>query len=62
MAAKTEKVIVKFVRDYVVDDARKGTQEEEAYSKGQRKSLPETSARHFVDRGIAVYVSTAKKG
>ena len=60
MAASGRK-IVKFLRDYVVDDERRGTEEEERYAKGQRKSFPEASAEHFVSRGAAVYVTKAAK-
>ncbi|OWU80438.1 hypothetical protein [Phaeobacter sp. 22II1-1F12B] len=55
MADVEKKVMVEFTRDYVVDDERKGTADEESYAKGARKSLVASSAAHFVSRGAAEY-------
>lgn len=52
-----KKKIIKFTRDYVVQDERVGTDDEEAYKKGQRKSFEEGSAEHFVSRGVAEYMN-----
>lgn len=56
MANEEKKVCIKFTQDYVVDDERKGTPEEESYKKGQRKFFVPRSAAHFVSRGAAEYV------
>lgn len=56
-----KKVVVKFTRDYVVQDERAGTPEQESYKKDDRKALLPASAEHFVSRGLAVYVGAAKK-
>lgn len=56
MADAEKKVVVKFTRDYVVDDERKGTADEESYAKGARRALVASSAAHFVSRGAAEYV------
>lgn len=57
MAAKEKKHIIKFTRDYTVQDERVGTAEEETYKKGMRKAFPLASAKHFVSRGAAEYVN-----
>lgn len=48
--------VVEFTRDYEVQDERAGTEDAESYKKGKRKSMPVSSAQHFVSRGAAVYV------
>lgn len=58
-SAKT--VSVRFVQDYTVQDERVGTPDEETYKKGDRKALVPTSAAHFVNRQIAVYIGAAKQ-
>lgn len=47
---------IKFTSDYEVNDERAGTDDAERYAKGQRKSLPLSSCRHFVRRGVAEWV------
>lgn len=39
---------IRFLDDYVVDDFRKRTSEEESYKGGKEYSLPEASANHFI--------------
>lgn len=56
MSGKQKKVGIEFTQDYVVDDERKGTAEEESYEKGQRKFFTQSSADHFVNRDAAVYL------
>ena len=51
-----KKMIIKFTANYTVDDERAGTDQEESYQKGQRKSFEAASAEHFVSRGVAEYV------
>lgn len=58
--AAEAKAIIKFTRDYEVQDERAGTDDAERYRKGQRKSFALSSAEHFVSRGAAVYVRGKK--
>ncbi|GAB5506676.1 MAG: hypothetical protein Rhirs2KO_18390 [Rhizobiaceae bacterium] len=44
---------VKFLTTRVVDDARKGTKNEERFEEGKVYDLPEPSARRWVDRKVA---------
>ena len=47
---------IKFVDDYEVDDARKGTDRAEKYKKDQVvPKMNQASAAHFVSRGLAEY-------
>ena len=55
----TKRKIV-FTEDKIVDDFRKGTADEEAYEKGQQVNMDERSAAHFVELGVAEFV-TAKR-
>lgn len=48
---------VQFIETRVIDDHRKGTPEEERYEQGQAYDLPETSARRWLNRNIAVPIS-----
>lgn len=57
--AQTKKQIIKFTRDYEVQDENAGTDKAEIYKKGLRKAFEPASAEHFVSRGVAEYV---KKG
>jgi len=59
---QTDKVVVKFTRDYTVQDEKAGTAEETRFRKGQRVSLPRASATHFIDRGAAVLARQTDKG
>lgn len=59
---QTDKMVVKFTRDYLVQDENVGTSEETRFRKGQRVSLPRASARHFIDRGAAVLARKTSKG
>lgn len=59
----SDKRKVEFVRDYVVDDLRKGTADEESYSAGDQVSLNANSAWYFVEaRGAAKYLDEGARG
>lgn len=61
MAAKDEKQVVKFTRDYEVQDEKAGTDQATRYKKGQRVSLPLASAEHFLNRSVAEIVRRPAK-
>ena len=46
---------IRFVEDYEVKDHRAGTSEAERYKAGRRVTVADSSAAHFVARGVAVY-------
>jgi hypothetical protein len=52
MAAEIKRKI-RFTRNYEVKDFRAGTSEAEAYKAGKIYEIAETSAMHFVARGVA---------
>lgn len=53
MAAQKKSVV--FTQNYTVKDEHEGTAKETRFKSGQRKSLPEASALHFVSRGVAEF-------
>lgn len=57
-----EKIIIKFTKDYTVQDERVGTDEEERYLAGQRRAMTMASAEHFINRGVATRLSQKVKG
>ena len=48
-------VKIKFLRDYTVQD-----EDGKTYQKGKTFVMPETSAMHFVKRGVAEIVANKK--
>lgn len=54
-------MIIKFTRDYEVQDEKAGTEDATFFKKGLRKKFPLKSAEHFISRGAAVPAVPAEK-
>lgn len=54
-------VNVKFNETRIVDDFRKGTEDEVRYEAGEIYSLAPASAKRWIDRGLAIETSEKPK-
>ncbi len=52
---------IKFLETRIVDDYRKGTEDEERYDKDETADLPPRSAMRWVNRGVAVILNDETK-